>query len=71
MRAALCLALLAGCASDDCAADAFQLGQRDGRLAVQQGPRYVSRCGASFDSARYSEGYQDGFSHRPPPVGRR
>ena len=66
----LCLGL-ASCASvgNDCASDAFQLGVRDGRFASDQGGRYASICGGSFDAARYREGLADGFSRRPPPVG--
>ena len=63
--------LLAGCASRDCAADAYELGQRDGVLAAEQGARLASRCGSTFDTARYREGYREGYARRPPPVDRR
>jgi hypothetical protein len=64
----ICL-LAGGCASNDCAMNAFELGQRDGMLGANQAERHVSRCGASFDAARYGEGFGDTFSRRPPPQG--
>lgn len=67
----LCSLLLSACASvgNDCAGDSFQLGVRDGRFASDQGERYASICGGSFNAARYREGFAEGFSRRPPPVG--
>ena len=61
----LCLLLAAGCASTgaDCA-DAYQTGQRDGILNVEQSQRLSASCGSSFDAARYREGFSDGFSRR-------
>jgi|KBSMisStaDraftv2_1062788.scaffolds.fasta_scaffold1275350_1 hypothetical protein len=62
--------ILSGCAvGNDCATNAFELGQRDGVLGSNQGGRYASACGSSFDAARYTEGFRDGFSRRPPPQG--
>jgi len=64
------LLVLAGCAvGNDCAMNAFDLGQRDGLLGASQAGRYAAACGASFDAARYTDGVQDGFSRRPPPIG--
>ena len=61
---------IAGCAvANDCATNPFELGQRDGVLGSNQGGRYASACGSSFDAARYTEGFRDGFSRRPPPQG--
>jgi len=60
------LLALAGCAgvnTADCG-DAYQVGQNHGMLAVDESDRLAARCGASFDRARYSEGYSDGFSRR-------
>lgn len=62
-------AWLGACASNDCAMNAFELGQRDGTLGANQTERHVSRCGASFDTGRYVEGFRDAFSRRPPPQG--
>jgi hypothetical protein len=68
--AILCLcALLGGCASNDCAMNAFELGQRDGMLGANQTERHLSRCGSSFDAARYTAGFSDSFSRRPAPQG--
>ena len=63
--------LLSGCAvGNDCAMNPFELGQRDGVLGAHPSPeRYAASCGGSFDTARYAEGYRDGFSRRPPPQG--
>jgi hypothetical protein len=61
--------LASGCASNDCATNAFELGQRDGMLGANQTERLAGSCGSSFDSARYVEGYRETFSRRPPPVG--
>ena len=70
MRSFLCLCLLiAGCASNDCAVSPFELGQRDGMLGANQVERLGASCGGSFDAGRYTEGYRETFSRRPPPVG--
>ena len=67
---ALSLLVLASCSvGNDCAINSFELGQRDGVLGSNQGGRYASACGSSFDAARYTEGFRDGFSRRPPPQG--
>ena len=64
------LLVLSGCAvGNDCAMNPFELGQRDGVLGSNQGGRYASACGSTFDGARYTEGFRDGFSRRPPPQG--
>lgn len=64
------LLVLAGCAvGNDCAVNPFELGQRDGVLGHNQGGRYAAACGSSFDAARYTDGFRDGFSRRPPPQG--
>lgn len=70
-RLALSCLVLSGCAvGNDCAMNAFELGQRDGLLAaLHQVDRYAAACGSSFDGARYAEGYRDGFARRPPPQG--
>ena len=59
-------ALLAGCAgAGDCAGDWFATGQRDGMLnAGSQAARYAARCPGPVDTAKYEEGYSDGFSRR-------
>jgi hypothetical protein len=62
----ICL-LLYGCAvGNDCAMNAFELGQRDGMLAAASGQadRYAASCGSRFDAGRYAEGYSDGFARR-------
>lgn len=63
---------LAGCAglnAVDCGPDWYATGQRDGRLGAQpQEEIYAARCGGGVDSARYRDGWQDGFSRRPRPV---
>jgi hypothetical protein len=64
----ICL-LAGGCASNDCAMNAFELGQRDGMLGANQTERHLSRCGSSFDAGRYTEGFRDSFSRRPAPQG--
>ena len=67
----VCLLLAAGCAgtmANDCATDAYQLGERDGVLRSYEGSRHAVRCGASFDEARYREGYADAASRRPIPL---
>ena len=64
----ICL-VTSGCASNDCAMNAFELGQRDGMLGANQTERHVSRCGASFDAGRYSAGFSDSFARRPAPQG--
>jgi hypothetical protein len=71
MRAFIVVACLlgGGCASNDCATNPFELGQRDGMLGAYQAERHVARCGASFDPGRYGEGFQETFSRRPPPQG--
>jgi hypothetical protein len=64
------LLVLSGCAvGNDCAMNPFELGQRDGVLGSNQGGRYASACGSAFDAARYTQGFRDGFSRRPPPQG--
>jgi hypothetical protein len=62
-------AMLSACASNDCATNPFELGQRDGMLGANQTERHVSRCGSSFDAGRYTEGFRDSFSRRPAPQG--
>lgn len=63
----LCLLFLAGCAAD-CGTDAYQLGERDGRInAGPQLANYAARCSPPPDEARYTEGYRAGFALRPPP----
>ena len=67
----LCAALVSGCAglsTNDCAADPFQLGERDGVLRSYEGSRYAARCGSGFDEAKYREGYADAASRRPIPL---
>jgi hypothetical protein len=62
----LVLIAVSGCAgmgAADCG-DAYELGQRHGMLAADESDRLAARCGASFDKARYSDGYSDGFSRR-------
>jgi hypothetical protein len=65
----LLLLVVAGCASAiDCGSDWFAIGQRDGRMnALNQTARYSAQC-SGMDSARYNEGYRDGFSQRPIPL---
>ena len=69
---ALACALATGCASiggNDCATDAYQLGQRDGRIgASPQADLYAARCSASIDRDRYLEGWRAGYSQRPIPL---
>lgn len=66
------LLILAGCASlgaADCGPDWYSIGQRDGRIGAQpQDASYAGRCGVEVDSARYREGWQDGFRSRPRPA---
>jgi hypothetical protein len=63
--------LAAGCASlssADCGADAYALGQRDGRLgATPQAELYAQRCGAAPDRAKYDAGWRAGYDQRPIP----
>jgi hypothetical protein len=62
----LCVLVLSGCAgmgTADCG-DAYQTGQNHGMLGVDESDRLAARCGASFDRARYADGYSDGFSRR-------
>ena len=72
MRALIvCALLVSGCAGmggNDCATDAFQLGERDGVLRSYEASRHAARCGASFNEARYAEGYADAASRRPIPL---
>jgi hypothetical protein len=65
------LLMLSGCAvGNDCAVNPFDLGQRDGVLGANHSPeRYAASCGGAFNGARYTEGYQEGVSRRPPPQG--
>jgi len=65
--------LAAGCASlshVDCGADAYALGQRDGRLgATPQAELYAQRCRTAVDREKYDAGWQAGRAQRPtPPV---
>lgn len=66
--------LISGCAAlavDECAADPYQLGRRDGRIgAYAQAESYSARCAgpARFDVNRYLEGWRDGLADRPRPV---
>lgn len=66
--------LLSGCAAlavDECTADPYQLGRRDGRIgAHSQAESYSARCAgrARFDVDRYLEGWRDGVADRPRPV---
>jgi hypothetical protein len=67
------IGLLGGCASagSDCGPDWYAIGQRDGVLGVQmqsQAERYIARCTAQVDQARYAEGWRDGFRRRPIPL---
>lgn len=69
--AVMLLMLASGCAgmgASDCAADPFQLGERDGVLGSNEVERHAARCGATFDAGRYREGYAEGFSRRPRPL---
>jgi len=72
MRAFMvCLLLATGCAGlggNECAADPFQLGERDGVLRSYEGSRHAARCGSGFDEAKYREGYADAASRRPIPL---
>jgi len=59
--------LVAGCATVDCGSDWFAIGQRDGRInAGSQAERYAVKC-TGIDTARYGEGYREGFAQRPTP----
>jgi hypothetical protein len=64
--------LVAGCASlssAECGADAYALGQRDGRLgASPQAELYAQRCGIAPDRAQYDAGWRAGYSQRPIPL---
>ena len=63
---AACTLLVSACASE-CGSDWYQVGERDGRMgAGSQAERYTARCG-QVDTARYNEGYREGFALRPPP----
>ena len=62
------LASCAGVGANDCSADPFQLGQRDGALGANEVERHAARCGASFNAERYREGYRDTVSRRPIPL---
>jgi hypothetical protein len=66
----VCLCLVGGCAGtgNDCASDAYQLGERDGVLRSYEGSRHAARCGAGFNEARYREGYAEAASRRPIPL---
>jgi hypothetical protein len=71
--AALAFLFTAGCAgisSIDCTADAYALGERDGRLgATPQVEFYAQRCAVAPDRAKYDAGWQAGRAQRPvPPV---
>ena len=72
--AILAAALLAGCAATaaDCGPDWRSVGERDGRIgAGMQHERYAARCNTTVDVPAYAEGYRQGFSLRPPPMGLR
>ena len=66
--------LLAGCAAlaeNECTADSYQIGKRDGRIgAYAQADAYAARCGARsrFEASRYLDGWRDGWAERPKPV---
>jgi len=66
--------LISGCAAlavDDCKADPYEVGRRDGRVgAYAQAENYSARCAgrARFDVDRYLEGWRDGLADRPRPV---
>ena len=66
--------VLQGCAAiavDECTADSYQVGRRDGRIgAYSQADAYAQRCGTrgGFDASRYLEGWRDGWADRPKPV---
>lgn len=67
-------AILSGCAAlavDECTADSYQVGERDGRMAAfSQAEIYAARCDTrgQFDAARYTEGWRAGFAARPRPL---
>jgi hypothetical protein len=62
----LSLALLGGCVSAaDCNSDWYSTGQRDGRLGAYQAGLYASHCTTTVDTARYDQGYEEGFAQRP------
>ena len=68
MRFLMLSLLVAGCAGtggNDCSADAYQLGERDGVLRSYEGSRHAARCGSGFNEARYREGYAESASRRP------
>ncbi|HEX6529529.1 MAG TPA: hypothetical protein VF004_06905 [Burkholderiales bacterium] len=67
----LAVILLAGCATAaDCGPDWRSIGERDGRIgAGLQHERYAARCNTAVDVSAYEEGYRQGFSLRPPPMG--
>ena len=75
ISAAVSCLIMAGCAGlsgAECrSSDWYQIGQRDGRLGAQpQLDLYAAQCGqngARPDAARYTEGWQAGFSERPLP----
>lgn len=62
----LCLLAASGCATMNAAdcGNAYEVGQNHGMLAVNESDRLAAQCGASFDKARYLEGYSDGFARR-------
>ena len=69
---AVCALVVPGCAGApgiEChGTDWYQLGQRDGTLNARgQGERYAASCGSDFDTARYQEGFQEGFGRRAGP----
>ncbi|MGH8726053.1 MAG: hypothetical protein ACREU1_14450 [Burkholderiales bacterium] len=67
--AVLCVLVFSGCVGTaDCGPDWFAVGSRDGRInAGSQAERYAARCGTPVDTARYDEGYREGFAQRPVP----
>ncbi len=71
IAAAACSVIASGCAvtAVDCGADWYAIGARDGRLGAQpQAEFYAARCGGQVDTARYVNGWQDGFAGRPIPL---
>ena len=66
LAAAVCCALMAGCAATDCGPDWYSIGQRDGRIgADSQIDGYAARCSGQVDRQRYEEGRQSGLTMRP------
>jgi hypothetical protein len=59
--------LLAACAplvDADCGRDWYAAGEHSGRLgATRPGELYAAAC-SSFDTARFQQGWAEGYSHR-------